>query len=102
LKIKFIAVFAVIFALAAACFAESGRQVLVIAASPYPAMAREMRVYGTVKMQAVVASDGKVKEVKVVGGHPLLAEAALESAKKWQFQPSKTETVEVITINFTR
>ena len=97
---KLIAVGAVVLAFAVGAFAEGGRKVLVIAPSTYPAMARELRVAGTVKLQAVVATSGKVKEIKVVDGSPLLANAALESAKKWQFQPASVETVEVIAINF--
>jgi TonB family protein len=95
-----IGVVVAVLVLAVGALAEGGRKVLVIAPSPYPAMARQMRVFGTVKMQAVVASTGKVKDVKVIGGHPLLAEAAKESAKKWQFQPAQNETVEVIAINY--
>jgi TonB family protein len=90
----------IILTFAAVAFAEGGRKVLVIAPSPYPVMARELRVSGTVKMQAVVATSGRVKEIRVVDGSPLLANAALESAKKWQFQPAPSETVEVIAINF--
>ena len=47
-----------------------------------------MNISGTVKIEVVVASNGTVKEARVVGGHPVLANAALDAAKKWRFEPS--------------
>ena len=102
MKSKVLAVAWVMAVLATSAAAAGGRKVLVIAPSAYPVMARELRVEGTVKMQAVVTKTGKIKEIKVLGGPPLLTEAALESARKWQFQPAATETVEVIAINYKR
>ena len=52
----------------------------------YPELARKMNITGTVKVEVVVAPNGKVKEAKVVGGHPLLANAALEAVKKWHYE----------------
>jgi TonB family protein len=102
-KNRFLAILMLMGTVATTAFAaEGGRQVLVIAPSVYPVMARQLHVGGTVRMQAVVSSTGKIKELKVIGGHPLLTEAALDSARKWQFQPSATETVEVIAINYKR
>ncbi|MBI2683399.1 MAG: energy transducer TonB [Acidobacteriales bacterium] len=81
-------------------FAGSPRKVLVVSKTEYPRLAREMRVSGAVKLEAVVLPTGKIKELKVLGGHPLLAESAQKSAMKWQFEPASTETVETITVNF--
>jgi TonB family protein len=81
-------------------FAGNPRKVLVVAKTEYPRLAREMRVSGTVKLEAVVMPTGKVKELKVLGGHPLLAESAQKSAMNWQFEPAASETVETITVNF--
>src|SRR5207244_1685299 len=90
----------VLITLMTTAIAGTGRKVLVIAPAEYPALARQMHVSGIVKMEAVVNSNGKVKDVKVVGGHPLLAVSALHSAKSWQFEPAANETVEEISINF--
>jgi TonB family protein len=62
----------------------------------YPELARKMRLSGTVKIEVVVAPNGTVKDARVVGGHPVLANAALDAAKKWRFEPATVESSGVI------
>jgi TonB family protein len=66
----------------------------------YPDLARKMNITGTVKVQVVVAPNGTVKEAKVVGGHPVLAGAALEAVKKWRFEPAPAESTGVVDFKF--
>jgi TonB family protein len=67
----------------------------------YPELAKRMGVSGSVKLELTVSASGKVKEVKIVGGHPVLAMSAKQTAEKWQFEPG-AESNEIITVNFTR
>jgi TonB family protein len=66
---------------------------------PYPPLARQARVQGTVRMQAVIAKDGTVAHLEAVSGHPLLLDAALDSVRQWRYQPllQDGEPVEVAT-----
>jgi TonB family protein len=66
----------------------------------YPELARKMNITGVVKVQVVVAANGTVKEAKVVGGHPLLANAALDAVKKWRFEPAPGESSGVVDFKF--
>jgi TonB family protein len=66
----------------------------------YPDLARKMNLTGTVKIEVVVAPNGTVKEAKVVGGHPVLAGAAVEAARKWRFEPASVETSGVVEFKF--
>jgi TonB family protein len=66
----------------------------------YPELARKMNLTGTVKVEVVVAPNGTVKEAKVVGGHPVLATAALEAVRKWRFEPAATESAGVVDFKF--
>jgi TonB family protein len=66
----------------------------------YPELARKMNLVGTVKIEVVVAPNGSVKDARVVGGHPVLAGAALDAAKKWRFEPASTESSGVIDFKF--
>ncbi len=66
----------------------------------YPDLARKMNITGTVKVQVVVLPNGTVKDAKVVGGHPVLANAALEAVKKWRFEPSTVESSGVVDFKF--
>jgi TonB family protein len=66
----------------------------------YPDLARKMNLTGTVKVEVVVAPNGTVKTAKVVGGHPVLAGAALDAARKWRFEPAAVETSGVVEFKF--
>jgi TonB family protein len=66
----------------------------------YPDLARKMHLSGTVKIQVVVAPNGMVKDAKVVGGHPVLAGAALDAVRKWRFEPAAVESSGVVDIKF--
>ena len=66
----------------------------------YPELAQKMNISGTVKIEVVVAPNGTVKDARVVGGHPVLAEAALDAAKKWRFEPASGESTGVIDFKF--
>ncbi len=54
----------------------------------YPTLARQARMQGDVVIDAVIGVDGRVQEMKVVSGHPLLVPAALEALSKWRYEPT--------------
>jgi TonB family protein len=62
----------------------------------YPELAKRMRTSGTVRLQLLVATDGSVKAVTVIGGNPVLIVAAEDAVERWQYEPGSqtTETVE--------
>lgn len=66
----------------------------------YPELASKMHIAGTVKIEVTVAPNGTVKEARIVGGHPVLASAALDAAKKWRFEPAQTESTGIIDFKF--
>ncbi len=71
----------------------------------YPALARQARVSGTVELLGVLGTDGRIHELKVLRGHPLLINAALDAVRQWIFEPTMLngQAVEVaapITVNF--
>lgn len=63
-------------------------------------VARQMNLKRAVQLQAVVRADGSVKEVHVVGGHPLLAESAARALMQWRYEPASKETLEMVRISF--
>jgi TonB family protein len=58
----------------------------------YPEIAQRMNIKGAVQLELWVARDGSVKDVKVIGGHPLLAEAFVKVVRGWQYEPSTKES----------
>jgi len=71
----------------------------------YPLLAQEMRLTGTVELQARIGTDGTVQELEVVSGNPILARAAVTAVQQWRYQPTRLsgQPVEVethITVTF--
>ena len=66
----------------------------------YPEIARRMNITGTVRMEIVIAADGTIKSVKVMGGHPLLVDAVEKALKKWKYAPAGTETTMQLDFKF--
>jgi protein TonB len=64
----------------------------------YPPLARQARIAGEVELAAVVGTDGRIRELKVVRGHPLLLRAALDAVRQWIYAPTRLngDPVEVI------
>ena len=79
---------------------ESERRVLSRVVPFYPQLARNMNLKGNVRVEALVAPDGKVKSVSTRGGHPILIQAAEHAVYKWKWVPTKHETREVIDVRF--
>jgi TonB family protein len=81
--------------------ADSARKLLERTPAPYPALARTMALQGTVKLEVLVSPDGTVKETQIKGGHPVLAQAAVNSVRRWKWEPAAHETHETIEVKFT-
>lgn len=72
----------------------------------YPELARQMRIEGTVRLQAVIGRDGAVQSLEILSGQPMLAKAAVAAVREWRYRPTllRGEPVEVetfITVIFT-
>ncbi|MGA7568737.1 MAG: energy transducer TonB, partial [Terriglobales bacterium] len=66
----------------------------------YPELASKMRITGTVRVEVLVAPNGKVKNTEVIGGSPVLAKAAIDAIEKWKWGPAPEETRELIELDF--
>jgi protein TonB len=62
-------------------------------------LALAARIQGTVRIQAIIAVDGTMRNLRVVSGPPLLAGLALDAVKQWRYQPTLLNgtPVEVVT-----
>ena len=65
----------------------------------YPPLARAAHIQGVVNLQAIIGRDGRIRELQVVNGHPLLVKAALDAVGQWAYQPTTLSgaPVDVIT-----
>jgi protein TonB len=53
----------------------------------YPQQAIQMRIEGSVLLDAVITKDGKISNVKVAKGDNVLAKAAVDAVKQWKYNP---------------
>jgi protein TonB len=71
----------------------------------YPDIAKRARIQGVVVLQAVISKQGTIENLRVMSGHPMLTQSALDAVRQWRYRPYllNGEPVEVetqITVNF--
>jgi protein TonB len=71
----------------------------------YPTIAARARIQGTVQLRAVIAKDGSIENLQVIGGHPILQQAALDAVKQWRYKPyilngEPLEVETIVIVNF--
>lgn len=87
--------------------ADAAEGILVHRVEPeYPEQARMQHVQGPVLLDVHMDREGAVQDVKLVGGDPLLGEAAIAAVRQWRFKPQMVNgrAVEMetkITLRFT-
>ncbi len=79
---------------------ETKRKVTNKVLPEYPEMAKRMSIRGVVRVDAIVASNGVVKNVELKGGHPLLAQSAMNAVRKWRWEPATHDTKEPVELRF--
>ena len=80
--------------------ADAERKLKSQVAPVYPDLARKMGVSGTVKLEITISAAGTVKNVKVIGGHPLLVDAAVDAVKKRKYEPYSEDTTQLVEFKF--
>jgi TonB family protein len=80
--------------------AQETRKPLNSPTPTYPETARQFRLTGVVRVQVVIAPDGQIKEVKVIGGHPVLVNAVEDTLKNCKYAPASSETTAILVFNF--
>jgi len=71
----------------------------------YPPLAKQAHISGTVEIEAVIAVDGRLREIHVKSGPPLLVKSAMDAVKQWVYEPTTlngvpVEVVGVILVTF--
>jgi len=69
---------------------EVQKQKLVSRVEPaYPEQARRQGIAGTVRLKAIIGKNGTVEDLKVISGHSLLVQAALDAVRQWRYAPTQ-------------
>ena len=80
--------------------AQGNRKVLSNPEPPYPEVARRLLLSGVVKVQVTISTDGKIKETKILGGHPIFVNTVEQTLKEWKYAPAATETTTQLEFSF--
>ena len=76
------------------------RKILKKTEPDYPAVLRDKGIGGTVRLRVTVKADGTVKDIQVLGGNAVLAEAANRAVRQWRFAPADHEGTTDVVIHF--
>ena len=80
--------------------ADENRKALVSPKPEYPEVAKKLSLRGIAKIQVTIAANGRVVDAMVIGGHPILANAALSAARNWKFEAGSSQTTEILEFHF--
>ncbi len=76
------------------------RAVKVMVKPEYSALAKRLNLNGAVRVEVLVAPDGKVRKAHVLGGHPVLAMDAEKAALMTEFEPGPKESTQILEFHF--
>jgi len=86
--------------MSSAVAADEDRKLITRTDPEYPAIAQNMNLHGAVKMRIWINSDGTVRRLEYIGGHPVLAESALKAVRTWRYEAGQKETTAVVELKF--
>ena len=66
----------------------------------YPELARRGNVYGIARLEVLIARDGTIKDIKVLGGSPLLVQASVDAVKQWKYEAGPYESTIILKFDF--
>jgi TonB family protein len=78
----------------------SERKVIARVEPTYPPTLERLYIGGVVRLQVDVAANGTVESAQLIGGNPILGQAAIAAVKQWKYSPAKTKTKTVERLEF--
>ena len=80
---------------------RNAERTLVTRVGPeYPETLKQMHIGGTVRLALTISPKGSVERVELLGGSPILGEAAAKAAKQWIYTPAPAQTTIEVSIPF--
>jgi TonB family protein len=78
----------------------SERKVITRVEPKYPPTLERLYIGGVVRLQVDIGSNGTVESAQLIGGNPILGQAAIAAVKQWKYTPAKTKTRTVERLEF--
>lgn len=77
---------------------ESDRKVISRVEPEYPDQLKKLYIGGVVRVEVQVAPNGTVRNVKLLGGNPILGQSTMKAVKTWKYAPTGAD--ETITVKW--
>ncbi len=78
----------------------SERKVITRVEPKYPPTLERLYIGGVVRLQVDIAPNGTVESAQLIGGNPILGQAAIAAVKQWKYAPGKTKSRTVERLEF--
>ena len=79
---------------------EKARKVIHKVDPAYPQDLKRLGIGGVVKLDLQISAKGTVDKVAIVGGNPILADAASRAVKQWQYEPAEASSSMILNVEF--
>jgi TonB family protein len=66
----------------------------------YPETLKQLKIGGTVRLRVSISAKGNVDDVQLLGGNPILGEAASLAVSKWIYASARSRTITQVSISF--
>jgi TonB family protein len=66
----------------------------------YPDALKKLYIGGAVRVEVVVAPNGSVKSVTLLGGNPILGQSTMKAMKLWKYAPAASEETFTVKLEF--
>jgi len=66
----------------------------------YPETLKRLYIGGVVRVEVLVAQSGVVESTRLVGGSPILGQAAMKAVKQWRYSPAKSKETLTVKLDF--
>jgi TonB family protein len=79
---------------------ETNRRLITRTQPEYPDALKKLYIGGVVRVEVQVAPNGSVKNVKLLGGNPILGQSTMKAVKSWKYAPAATDETFTVTLEF--
>ena len=76
------------------------RKLLTRVEPEYPEALWKRSIGGTVRLKVTIAATGNVENAELLGGNPVLGDAAIAAVAKWKYAPAASRTTAEVSIPF--
>lgn|SRR5579863_2872296 len=76
------------------------RKLLTRVEPEYPDTLQRLQIGGIVRLALTISPKGSVEAVQLLGGNPILADAAIKAVKQWVYSPDSSRTTTEVSVPF--